>query len=170
MKHFAVGLKAYFHVSQSHVQLLGHELRTRRNQILFFAPLPISCMTLNKLLSFTACVYWQYPAMLPFIICDTPFYTLKKSRNVTLVWVPVASGSTDWGLYNSLLQSGLIPELVLGEDGGRVSVLGCPSTVPCLAGAAWGLLGLGSLWFSHLQIRGNRNHLLHEKLGGGKCK
>lgn len=162
MKHFAVGLKAYFHVSQRHVQLLGHELRTRRNQILLFAPLPISCMTLNKLLSFTACVYWQYPVILPFIICDTPFYTSKsfKSRNVTLVWVPVASGPADWGLYDSLLQSGLIPELVLGEDGGRVSVLSCPSTVPCL----------GSLCFSHLQIRGNRNHLLHEKLGGGKCK
>lgn len=95
-----MGLKAYFHVSQSHVQLLGHELRTRRNQILLFAPLPISCMTLNKLLSFTACVYRQYPVILPFVICDTPFYNLKyfKSRNVTLVWVPVASGPADLGL------------------------------------------------------------------------
>lgn len=152
MKHFAVGLKACFHVSQSHVQLLGHELRTRRNQILLFAPLPISCMTLNKLLSFTACVYRQYPVTLPFIICETPFYALEWFifRNVTLVRVPVVSAPTGWGLYNSLLPSGPIPELVLGEDGGKVPVLSCPSTVPCLAGAAWGLLGLGSPWFSHL--------------------
>ena len=93
MKHFAVGLKAYFHMSQSRIQLLGHELRTRRNQILPAVPLQISYMTLNKLLSFTACVYRQYSIILPFILHDTPFYTLSKyflSTKVTLVQVPFA--------------------------------------------------------------------------------
>lgn len=156
-------------MSQSHVQLLGHELRARRNQILLSAPLPISCMTLNKLLSFTACVYGQCPVILRFIICDTPFYTVKYflSRNVTLVWVPVASGPTDWVCI--IPCSKMVPSLSWcwwRMEGGYQC-----SAAPALCPAWQELpLGLGSLGFSHLQIRSDRNHLLHEKLGGGKYK